>query len=315
MVDLSLMTRLLEQTPRNARLILLGDKDQLASVEAGAILGDICRGGEKNRQEGIGRSIVQLTRNYRFDAAAGIGRLAGAIRDGDGQAVVDLLSDGGLAGVDFLPLKDPGRLPGILAGIAREAYLPCFKEKDPQRKWERLNAFRILCAHRQGALGVAGVNARVERFLLQGTGGEAGRVWYPGRPVLVEKNDYQLGLFNGDVGVAVPTGASAGELGVYFPSPEGGGRLLVPSRLPQHATVYAMTVHKSQGSEFDRIVLVLPPRRSSVITRELLYTAVTRAKTSVTIIGTEQVVRDAVETPVQRASGLSDQLGAMGKNN
>jgi exodeoxyribonuclease V alpha subunit len=164
-------------------------------------------------------------------------------------------------------------------------------------------------------MGVAGVNARVERFLLQGTGGEAGRVWYPGRPVLVEKNDYQLGLFNGDVGVAVPTGASAGELGVYFPSPEGGGRLLVPSRLPQHATVYAMTVHKSQGSEFDRIVLVLPPRRSSVITRELLYTAVTRAKTSVTIIGTEQVVRDAVETPVQRASGLSDQLGAMGKNN
>jgi exodeoxyribonuclease V alpha subunit len=302
------MTRLMEAVPEDARLILLGDRDQLASVEAGAILGDICRGGEKNRETGIGKSIVQLTRSYRFDDSAGIGLLAAAIREGDGRAAVDLLAGAGAPGVTFLPLKDPGQLSELLVEIAREAYLPYFSEKDADRKWERFNSFRILCAHRQGAFGVAGVNERVERFLQHEAGLEPGRVWYPGRPVMVEKNDYQLGLFNGDVGVSVSMNESSGDLGVYFPGPEGEGRLLAPSRLPQHATVYAMTVHKSQGSEFDRVVLVLPPRRSPVVTRELLYTAVSRAKASVTILGAEQTIREAVETPVQRASGLSDQL-------
>jgi exodeoxyribonuclease V alpha subunit len=155
---------------------------------------------------------------------------------------------------------------------------------------------------------VAGINSRVERFLLREGGFEPGLLWYPGRPVMVEQNDYQLDLFNGDVGVVVPSETISGDFSVYFPGVEGDGRLIAPSRLPQHTTVYAMTVHKSQGSEFDRVVLVLPPHRSPVVTRELLYTAVTRAKTGVTILGTGQVIRDAVETPVQRASGLSEQL-------
>jgi exodeoxyribonuclease V alpha subunit len=234
--------------------------------------------------------------------------LAAAIRDGDSQAAVGLLGDGSLSGVTFVPLKDAKQLPGILTEIVRKEYLPYFFEEEPRRKWERFNAFRILCAHRQGPLGALGINGWVEHFLLHETGFEPGRPWYPGRPVMVEQNDYQLDLFNGDVGMAVPSGTAAGGIGVYFPGAEGEGRLLVPSRLPQHDTVYAMTVHKSQGSEFDRVVLVLPPRRSPVVTRELLYTAVTRAKTSVTILGTEQVVREAVEAPVQRASGLSEQL-------
>jgi len=290
-------------------LILLGDKDQLASVEAGAILGDICRGGEETKDEGIGKSIVQLTRSYRFDAAAGIGRLAAAIRDGDSRAAVGLMESGGMEGVTFFPLKDTEQLPGLLAEIVRKEYLPYVSERDVRQKWDRFNSFRILCAHRQGSMGVEGVNSRVERLLLHEAGMEPGRAWYPGRPVMVEQNDYQLELFNGDVGVAVSSGTSSGDIGVYFPGADREGRLLMPSRLPRHSTVFAMTVHKSQGSEFDRVVLVLPPRRSPVVTRELLYTAVTRAKTSVTIIGTEQVIREAVETPVQRASGLSDQLG------
>ncbi len=308
MVDLSLMTRLMEAIPEHARLILLGDKDQLASVEAGAILGDICRGGGKKKGEGIGKSIVQLNRSYRFDAAAGIGTLATAIRDGDSRAAVGLLESGSLPGVTFVPVTEAEQSPGVLVEVVRKEYLPYFFEKDARRKWEKFNSFRILCAHRQGSFGVSGINSRVERFLLHEAGYDPGRVWYPGRPVMVEQNDYQLNLFNGDVGVAAPSETPTGDIGVYFSGTEGGGRLLMPSRLPQHTTVYAMTVHKSQGSEFDRVVLVLPPRRSPVVTRELLYTAVTRAKTSVTILGSGQVIREAVESPVQRASGLSEQL-------
>jgi len=308
MVDLSLMTRLMAAVPAHARLILLGDRDQLASVEAGAILGDICRGGEKKKGEGIGKSVVALTRSYRFDAATGIGTLAAAIREGDSRAAVALLEGGNLPDVTLIPIADPEKLPGFLEKIARNEYLPYFLEEDMRRKWEKFSSFRILCAHRQGRFGAVGINSTVERVLLHEAGLEPGRTWYPGRPVMVEQNDYQLGLFNGDAGVAARTGATAEDIGVFFPGSEGDGRLLMPSRLPRHETVYAMTVHKSQGSEFDRVVLVLPPRRSPVVTRELLYTAVTRAKTAVTIIGTGQVIREAVETPVQRASGLSECL-------
>jgi exodeoxyribonuclease V alpha subunit len=313
MVDLSLMVKLMEAVPEHARLILLGDKDQLASVEAGAILGDICKGGETQNGEGIGKSIIQLTRNYRFDASAGIGRLAAAIRDGDSQGAVACLENGGLAGVTFIQARETDLLPGVLSGIVRKEYLPCFFEGEPRQRWERFSAFRILCAHRQGALGVAGVNEWVERFLLHEAGLEPGRTWYSGRPVMVEQNDYQLGLFNGDVGVTAPTGPLDEDVGVFFPDVGAEGRFLMPSRLPRHTTVYAMTVHKSQGSEFDRIVLVLPPRRSPVVTRELLYTAVTRARSHVTILGDLQMVRETVDTPVQRASGLSEQLQAISK--
>jgi exodeoxyribonuclease V alpha subunit len=310
MVDLSLMTRLMESLPTKARVVLLGDRDQLASVEAGAILGDICRGATFEADNGtpspIARSVVSLTRSFRFDSGGSIGALAAAIREGDFRQTMTILQDEAYPDVVFRSLQSPGALPELLREISKKAYLPYFTETDPTRKMAIFNGLRILCAHRKGVVGVETVNAVVEAFLLSETGRETGISWYPGRPVMVSQNDYQVGLFNGDIGMVLP-GKDQDGLEVYFQEQED-IRRISPSRMPAHTTVYAMTVHKSQGSEFDDVVLVLPPHRSPVVTRELLYTAVTRARKRVEIIGSEKIIREAVETPVQRASGMMEQL-------
>ena len=301
MVDLSLMTRTMEAVPAGARVILLGDKDQLASVEAGAILGDICA-----QPTVLDDCIVRLNRSFRYDGFSAIAALADAVRNGDAGAALACLRNGA-TGVSFLEVSDARGLARCLGELFRKHYQPVFEKQDPQEQWRRFNRFRVLCAHRDGPFGVGAVNALAENRLADGNGPDVSGGWYAGRPVMITKNDYQLRLFNGDVGLVVQRPDRPGSLGVLFPDTEG-GRFFPPSRLPAHETVYAMTVHKSQGSEFDAVALVLPPKASPVLTRELLYTAVTRARSAVTVIGTEQVLRGAVETPVLRASGLSEQL-------
>jgi exodeoxyribonuclease V alpha subunit len=350
MVSLSMMARLVEAVRRDARLILVGDPEQLASVEAGAVLGDIvgpassgllmrpparqalarASGGKvpasetprsggapptaksprPGRASPIGDGIVVLRHVHRF--GGDIARLAEAIQAGDGDRVLVLLA-AGEEGVLWIAtdvaedgtsnLLEPvraaavGNARGLIdaarAGLAREAI-------------DALGGFRLLCAHRRGPAGASTWMTVVERWLA----GEIDRfaeegVWYVGRPLLVTENDYSLRLFNGDTGVVV-----AGGPGRVVAAFERGGEVLEvsPTRLASVDTVYAMTVHKAQGSQFDTVAVLLPSPESPVLTRELLYTAVTRARRSLLVVGSEESIRAAVGRPIARASGLRQAL-------
>jgi exodeoxyribonuclease V alpha subunit len=324
MVDLALMTRLVEALPQTARLILLGDKDQLSSVEAGAILGDICQGilsktpavSDSQTSKGsvagaaIGQCIVHLTHSYRFDDESGIGSLSRAINDGDAERVISCLSDPALPSVSLMEGDTFEELTASLSLRVQRHYVPYMIEKDSLARLNRFHQFRILCAHRKGPLGVDAINRVVAGMLKQQTGMETGGEWFDGRPIMVTRNDYQMGLYNGDIGVIGPAPEDPASLAVFFPATEPPLRTVSPHRLPFHETVFAMSVHKSQGAEFDHVLLILPPRRSPILTRELLYTAVTRARKSVSLFGSQAVIREAVRTPVRRASGIGEQLWA-----
>jgi exodeoxyribonuclease V alpha subunit len=310
MVSLSLMARLIEALRSGARLILVGDPGQLASIEAGAVLGDIVGAGEDGARP-AGPEIVVLDRVHRF--GGGIARLAAAIRAGDGDAVMELLRagaddvvwlDGDVADHDALPaVSEPAlaaaraTIEAARAGRAREAL-------------DALGSFRILCAHRRGPYGVATWAARMEGWLAAELAGlDPEDRWYVGRPLLVNENDYELRLNNGDTGVVVSR--EDGRVAAAFAR----GEETIehsPSRLGAVDTVYAMTVHKSQGSQFASAAVLLPSgragRESRILTRELLYTAATRAQRRLILAGTEESVRAAVGRPVARASGLGRRL-------
>jgi exodeoxyribonuclease V alpha subunit len=331
MVDLALMARLVDAVPPAAQLILLGDQDQLASVEAGAVLGDICNVGGRRcysidfvaqvaalagdrlalepaapRTTGIWDSIVSLTRSYRYRSESSIGILARAINAGDEAAVQRSLDAGG-----DLRRCEPGARGEL--GVELRDLLDTFMASyalaaSPRERLLALQAFRVLCAHRRGPLGAEAVNQQIERHLAANGHIHGGETFYVGRPIMVTRNDYPLGLFNGDVGVIVEDQQRDGGRAAYFPLPDGGGRLISPARLPPCETVFAMTVHKSQGSEFDAVAVLLPDGDSPVVTRELLYTAVTRARACVTLVASRETVARAVRQRVERASGLRDAL-------
>lgn len=292
MVSLTMMARLLEAVRPDARLLLVGDPDQLASVDAGAVLADLV--------EGLGDSgVVELTTPHRFGAA--IGQLARAIRAGDADAVVHLLRSGD-GPVEWFDSDDPsGQLRAILTERAvdlRQAALL----GDADSAQTILDGHRLLCAHRHGMFGVTQWNRRVERWLAEETGQPMWSQWYPGRPVLVTANDYGLKIYNGDTGVVV---ASPDGLRAHI-----GSLQFATSRLPDVDTMYAMTIHKSQGSQADEVTVLLPPPESRLLTRELFYTAVTRAKTKVRVVGPESAIRAAIERRARRASGLARRLGS-----
>ncbi|MGH1449688.1 MAG: exodeoxyribonuclease V subunit alpha [Pseudomonadaceae bacterium] len=331
MVDLALMAKLVEAVAPDARLILLGDKDQLASVEAGAILGDICNTEGRHAYSapfgdmlgqvlgptadtlpvdgpastGPWDCIVELTHSFRFAADEGIGRFSRALRSGEGSEALAQLQRGDDA-VSMVELRDDSELettlrPAILAEF--NAYLSA---SDPEARLDALGTYRLLSAHRRGAFGTERLNLLIEDILLR-----AGRIQrddsgpnYHGRPIMISANDYQLGLYNGDVGVIERDGH---RLRAYFRGADGSLRApLLPSRLPPHETVFAMTVHKSQGSEFEHAVLVLPEARNPVLTKELVYTAITRASKHFTLVESRPgVFEEAVRTPVRRISGLA----------
>ena len=321
MVDLALMARLFQAVPSSARLILLGDKDQLASVEAGAVLGDICSAAaileaehgasaSPERCSTLADCVVQLKRNYRFGQHSAIYRLSLAINEGHTEDALQILRNcGGSAAADLVSAPLPRR--GELKAALRERVIAGFSEfvqaPDPLAALAALARFRILCVLREGPFGVAGLNDLTEEILE-----EAGLIrppsqWYAHRPVMITRNDYNLKLFNGDIGIFLPDGDS-GELRAFFPGPDNTLRKFLPLRLPEHETAYAMTVHKSQGSEFDRVLFILPDRESPVLSRELLYTGTTRARTGVELWFDEKVFRAALVRRVTRSSGLCDAL-------
>ncbi len=333
MVDLALMTKLVEALPTQARLILLGDKDQLASVEAGAVLGDICAAGSGYSKSFAARlealtgesipdrsitgasmqdAVVVLHRSYRFGMGSGIGQLANAVNAGDARRALQVLEDPTFTDLAFTPFSARDEFESAILNRAEHEFRAYFEavssDAAPQEIIEALSRFRFLCAHRTGAYSAQHINQLITDWIKRRHRIHVRTDWYAGRPVMIARNDYNLRLFNGDIGVTLPDPAHERRLRVFFQSPEGGLRAFSPTRLPEHETVYAMTVHKSQGSEFDRVALVLPETVSGVTTRELIYTAVTRAKSRVELHGSEGVLKLSIQQVLSRASGLQQRL-------
>jgi exodeoxyribonuclease V alpha subunit len=304
MVSLSLMARLIEALRSDARLVLVGDPGQLASIEAGAVLGDIVAGAG-----GAGETpgVAVLVRGRRYGDE--IARVAAAIRAGDSDAVVARLreSPGAVTWID----EDPGgprSVDAVRAGVVQAGRI-AIEAARADRAADALAAlarFRVLCAHRRGPMGVSTWTARIETWLESEVPGFSARErWYIGRPLLVTENDRELRLYNGDTGVVVRTADDR----VRAAFERGGEPVLYsPSRLGAIDTVYAMTIHKSQGSQFHTAAVLLPEPGSRILTRELLYTAATRAEDRLILVGTEEMVRAAVDRPVARASGLARRL-------
>ena len=368
MVDLEMMTAVLAALPNSARLILLGDKDQLASVEAGAVLGELCQQAWEGHYTpttgdwlqattnelitpalideagtALDQSVVMLRHSYRFSADSGIGQLAEAVNAGDARAV-SRLWEAGYTDLALLPLTARDDVPFrslIIDGCAEKVdatasskdmptrhgyrhYLETLRQEKPSPNstravfddWARkvLHAhdqFQILCALRRGPWGVEGLNQRIAQLLHEADLIPASEGWYLGRPVLVIRNDYGLGLMNGDIGITLMRPGAEGldwSLRVAFPAGDGaqGIKWVSPSRLQAVETVYALTVHKSQGSEFTHAVLVLPDTLNPILTRELVYTGITRAKAWLTLAyaGSLNVLGQAIGRRVLRMSGL-----------
>jgi len=319
MVDLALMARLFEALPTDARVILLGDRDQLASVEAGAVLGDIAGAGAgpavgAAQASTIRGHVVQLTRSHRYRTDSGIAALARAINEGDADAALAVLDDPTRPDVSRVSPPLAGGLGESLEADVLAGYADFLAARDPAVRLRALDRFRVLCAHRLGPHGVEALNRAIEALLARRGGLPVRGAFYAGRPILVLRNDPQLEIYNGDVGVLMPRPAElgAGHLGAFFRAGGAGAepRWLSPLRLPPFETVFAMSVHKSQGSEFDAVALVLPDRTSRVVTRELLYTAVSRARERVVVHARPELLREAIGRRVERASGLSEALWA-----
>lgn len=384
MLDLALATRLLEAVPDSARIVLLGDKDQLAAVESGAVFAELsadpslsadCRAdlgalcglpataivpAKPVQASVLVDSVVWFDRNFRFAADSGIGRLAADTVAGRSGAALAWLRAGADDSVRWLDDAGSAPQPATLAAIA-QGFAPYCKavcdalgdasgvarrqgmaDADaPARLSAAFDAFRVLCAVQAGPRGVAAVNEQVSQQVIEslhrsdrqrstgarvgvagagavtGAAGALGAVagpstrdprspWFAGRPVMVLRNDPGLKLFNGDIGITLP--GADGTLQVFFPSADGGFRAVAPLRLPPHQTAFAMTVHKSQGSEFAEVLVLLPAQRSRVLSRELLYTAVTRARQRVWLAGGAPVVAAAIASNTRRSSGLQARL-------
>jgi exodeoxyribonuclease V alpha subunit len=330
MVSLSLMAKVHDAVPLDAWMILLGDKDQLASVEPGSVLGDICDTGKvhsfsqpyrdtlkkveifiKSQREaspGIQDSIVHLQKSYRFEKGSGISELSEAVNDGDSNRALSLLKNERYPAINWKTLPTPKDLPldlkdKILSGLGK--YL---KTQDSKNALALFEQHRILCALREGPYGVRYLNFLVEQLLRKEKLIALHQKWYSGRPLMITNNDYSLRLFNGDVGIVLPDAENSNELRAFFSTSDGNIRKFTLLRLPEHETVYALTIHKSQGSEFDEILVILPDTPSPVLTRELIYTAITRAKKRVEIWGKEEVFQTAISSRIERTSGLRDAL-------
>jgi exodeoxyribonuclease V alpha subunit len=295
MVSLTMMARLVEAVRPDARLLLVGDADQLASVDAGAVLADLVAGLSDEL-------VVSLATNHRSERD--IVELADAIRVGAAERALTLLTSAS----DQLDLHTPDDAASVLRGPLTEAALrirTAAEAGDPEAALAALDAHRLLCAHREGPFGVRRWNRLVEQWISEATGDPLWDPWYVGRPVLVTANDYGLGVYNGDVGVAVR--AADGRLRVHLRGAEG---LMdfAPSRLDDVQTMHAMTIHKAQGGQADRVTVLLPDESSRLLSRELFYTAVTRARHHVTVVGSTGSVQQAVVRRAVRATGLRHRL-------
>jgi len=330
MVSLALMKKLLQATAAECRIILLGDRNQLASVEAGAVLGDLCAAADPENfsetfceqyaavgaadlvpgcaadQAVLSDCAVELKFSYRFDAAAAIGAVSRAVNSGDAGAALAITDQDTNGTISRKALPDPDDLEDCLAALVDTGYAGPSAAEDLQAAFRVLDTFRILCSHRRGLYGVVGINRLMEGILQKKGLIDAVGPYYRGRPVMVQHNDYTLGLYNGDVGIIWPD--DNGENRAWFPDRTGGLRALSTNRLPAHETVYAMTIHKSQGSEFDRILMILPNVAAPIYTRELVYTGLTRARQSIDIWAAADIFETAIQARVERRSGLREAL-------
>lgn len=328
MIDLALLAKLFDAIRPEARIILVGDKDQLASVEAGSAFRDICTPGFKlgisaslaeafakttgEKLDGtsaerapIHSVVVELRRNYRFSPGAGIGELSNAVNRGDAKAAIAVLKSGGP--VQWRPTPSLRNFEREL----RERIFPRFEKllrlSDPAIALKQLGEFAVLCALRRGPFGAETVNALLEGMLretglIEGTGR-----YHAGEPIIIVRNDYNIGLFNGDLGIVL-TDIVTGELRVFF---RGEGEEVLnfaPGRLPAHEPAFALTVHQSQGSEFHDALVILPERDAPILTRELLYTGITRVRETVEVWSSEEILRQTIERKIERSSGLRERL-------
>ncbi len=365
MVDLPMMHKLLTALPPHARLILLGDQDQLASVEAGAVLADVCAGlqdltnkekpwrmrystqqanllsdlTEINVAEFVdddspfGDSLCMLQHSHRFKGDAGIGLLATAVNQSDlnkvlgvwqknyeeiawlGHGIISANKQENIGLVTLINQSVEYYRPYLqLIGQLKVAYSVGMGEGDEAAIGiiDKFNDYRLLCSSRAGDYGVEGINQQMADILTKRNLIDAKQEFYLGKPIIIKSNDYNLGLFNGDVGIVLQDSAQPERLMAHFIKADGTVLKVLPARLPNHETCFAMTVHKSQGSEFERVALVLQPKPSQaqwqLLTKELLYTAITRAKTHFSCLGSRQVFEHAVEHATKRASGLAEKL-------
>ena len=324
MIDIALMSKLIEAVPASAKFILIGDKDQLSSVETGSVFSDICKGLEGSK------SLVTLHKNWRFSKESGIGQLAIAINKGASDKVITALdSSDSYSGIEAeintnTNIKKECQLisPAVLNArqIPNELIQPWNKYfeiiNNPTATlteiFEVFNEYRILCALRKGQNGSINLSNRIETTLAkQGlinlrTGLQTGANWYHGRPIMITQNSYSKGLFNGDTGITL---IKDGQVKVYFPDSENGNyKHFSPVRLPAHETTWAMTIHKSQGSEFNQVTLILPHDVMPLLTRQLIYTGVTRAKKQVSIVAPENVLIAGVKTEVEQATQIEKYL-------
>ncbi|MCC2615862.1 exodeoxyribonuclease V subunit alpha [Aestuariibacter halophilus] len=336
MIDLPMMCKLFEALPPHAKVIMLGDREQLASVETGSVLSDICAAALGQEQQ-IGYSkqqcealtsltgttlparseprsliddnLVVLQKSHRFSATSPIGQLSAAFRQGDTSACQALFA----AHSDVLYWQHAPQPDEIVRRMMShyQSYLGLIARGELSQAMRSWFKAQILCAQRRGPLGVDGINLRVEQQLVaEGLLTISGE-HYLGRPVMVTENDPQLGVFNGDVAIIAPDPANPALMKAWFAQADGTLRGLLASRLPAHETVYAMTIHKSQGSEFDDVILCLPEERGSTargLTRELLYTGLTRAKRTFSLFGSEAQLAVSLETRCTRSSALATRL-------
>lgn len=328
MADQTMMSHLMKALSPNARLILLGDKDQLASVEAGSVLGDICFRADikfsANTAEWLSKMgtslpvehialkpnlmndfVTLLTQNYRFTSKSGIGQLAQSINSGNTKESLSIIHSNQFNDINLTLFNTHLELIKQLEQIAENYFIPFHKNIEPDGIFERWQKFQLLAVHRRGPYGTQYLNRQIERILSTRQLIPKHQEWYAGRPVIINRNDYTLKLYNGDVGICMPD--EKGELQVYFQQKDE-IRAIAPARLSDYDSAYVLTVHKSQGDEFENVGLILPAKDSKVLSRELIYTAVTRARKSVEIIGPRNVLEWAIANKIKRSSGLADRF-------
>ena len=340
MIDISLMARLLEAVPTEARLIILGDHNQLSSVEAGAVMGDICQrvGSEGRsaaidsvyRQLGISGAasgeaapdqakpldnhVIVLSRNYRFSARTGIGALIRAVNAGQSDEVRQRLQNDDIA-VEWMPapLTAPARQQ--LRNVFLEGYGPVFTARTPEEALAALGHFMVLSALTGGPWGTERLNRWIESLGRKAGWIETRDSWYPGRPVMIRRNDYRTGLFNGDVGVVWPERLQGQrQVRIWFRTAAGPLKAFSPSQLPEHQTALALTVHKSQGSEYRRVVLILPEQDNPILTREWVYTGLSRAREKIVLVADANVLALAIGRRIERVSGLRAALDCQARD-
>lgn len=332
MIDVALFAKLLDAIGPETKLILLGDKDQLASVEAGSLFGDLCK-----TQTGLGvlsakraelinsfitdnrrqipldfilkesahllsEHVIELRRSHRFTSDKGIGKFSKAIIKNDVQALHEYVENNS----DEQVLIDTKYDNEIFEQFV-EGYVDYIKEPDIKIALQKLNQLRVLCAVREGEQGLYKLNAAIENFLRKKKLINKNLEYYENRPIIVTRNYYSLGLFNGDVGIIRPD--ENGVLKAWFEDSNNELKSVLPGYVAESETVFAMTIHKSQGSEYDGVLVVLPDINIPILTRELLYTAVTRAKSKVIVQASEEVILHTAEGVVERASGIMERFG------